>query len=85
MTDKQNNKEQIATMSCDELKKLFLHFMKDSSDDYCIKCAYCETTKCARGVWSVNDEGDFESEYPERYATEPCIEGIYEQYKANQK
>lgn len=67
-------------MTIEELRKLFLKFMREGSDDYCSKCAYCEKDKCARGAWSVNEEGDLECEFPDKYATEPCIEGLYKYY-----
>lgn len=71
-------------MTIEELKELFKSFMRESADDYCIKCAYCDSDKCRYGAWSYNEEGNAEWN-DAAFATDTCIDGLYERYKANQK
>lgn len=69
-------------MTFEELKDLFKSYLHENNDDYCNRCAYCETTRCRRGAWFVNADGNIISDQS-KFATNECIKGLYERYKAN--
>lgn len=66
------------------LRDLFLHEMKISSEDYCSRCAYVGTKQCAMGGMIVDGDNVVFENFNGQF-TEPCIQGLYEYYKANKK
>lgn len=59
-----------------DLKELFKQFLRESSDDYCSKCVHCEPTRCSKGAWHLDENGNIEND-KSKYASDYCIEGLY--------